>query len=189
MPNDLPESDVLVTLRSDVDRIMERLERLESSLSHKENLSEEAMFNAAQNRAAALPPLERFVPRELYDAALNHAHTLAAQQQKQRVDDLISSGLHAMKITPATESYFRSMCRTEEGVRAFEDFLTKAVPVIGPESGLDRRPIPSGSRGDHVTQFAANAQIREEFGTLERYTAFCRAQEAGLVVSVKREGA
>jgi len=183
MPNDLPESDdAIATLRSEVDRIMERLDALEARLS-------DAEMPAAQNRAAALPPLERFVPRESYDAALNHAHTLAAQQKKQRVDDLILSGLHNAKITPATESYFRSMCRTEEGVRAFEDFLTKAVPVIGTESGLDRQVIPSGSRGDHATQFAANAQLRDEFGTLERYTAFCRAQEAGLVVSVKREGA
>lgn len=182
MPNDLPESDVLATLRSEVDRIMERLDALEARFS-------DAEMPAAQNRAAALPPLERFVPRESYDAALNHVHNLAMQQQKQRVDDLISSGLHAMKITPATESYFRAMCRTEEGVRAFEDFLTKAIPVIGPESGLDSRRIPSGSRGDHATQFAANAQLRDEFGTLERYTAFCRAQETGLVVSLKREGA
>lgn len=119
---------------------------------------------AAQNRAER-PPLEKFVPRADFDAALVRAsnaeqalNALQSQQRGAKIDALIDQAKTDRKITPATESYYRAMCQTENGIAEFESFIAKAPAVIGADSGLDGKKTPTGSP---ETEFAANAELRQ----------------------------
>lgn len=119
---------------------------------------------AARNRAEQ-PPLEKFVPRADFDAALARAsnaeqalNALQARERGAKIDGLIEQALNARKIAPATESYYRAMCQTENGVTEFEAFLAKAPALIGADSGLDGKRPPGGSP---ETEFAANAALRQ----------------------------
>lgn len=184
MSNDVPEESTesadMAALRREMARILERLERLEASLSEEEK---------AQNHAASFPALEKFVPRGDYDAVLNHAQALAANAREQHVEHLLNSALRNGQIIPANADYYRAMCRTDDGIQAFEKFVKVTPSIFGNPTGLDGKRPPGQGDDSPALQFAANAQVREEFGTLERYAAFRRAQDAGLVVSVKKEGA
>lgn len=97
----------------------------------------------ARNRAET-PPLDKFIPRQDYDAALARA-TNAEQQlatvNKERRDAeitaLVDSALQARKITPATKDYYIAVCQTEGGVAAFKAIMALAPPHIGEATGLD----------------------------------------------------
>lgn len=119
-----------------------------------------AELATALNRAET-PPLEKFIPRADYDAALarasNAEQQLATIEQTQRqgkIDALIQKALNAGQIVPATKDYYVAMCQTDHGVAAFEAFLAKAPAVIGGPSGLDGKP-PAGSG------LAMNAELQQ----------------------------
>lgn len=119
-----------------------------------------AELATARNRAET-PPLEKFVPRGDYDAALARAsnaeqqlQTLQTQQRAEQVDALIQKALTAGQITPATQDYYKAMCQTEGGIAEFEKFIAKAPAIIGGESGLGGKP-PGG------TDVAMNAELRQ----------------------------
>lgn len=137
---------------------------------------------AARNRAD-IPPLERFVPRADYDAALarasNAEQRLAAIEAERRsatIQTLLDRALTERKIAPATVDYYRAMCQTEDGVKAFETFLAKAPALIGAESGLSAAAAPASTP---EAEFAANAALRAEFGDLDTYLAYYAAAETG----------
>lgn len=137
---------------------------------------------SAQNRAAT-PPLDRFVPRGDYDAALARASNaeqrltaIEAERRGAAIQTLLDRALADRKIAPATVDYYRAMCQTENGVAQFESFLTKTQALIGAESGLNAAPAPAGTP---EAEFAANAALRAEFGDLETYLAYCAAADAG----------
>lgn len=138
---------------------------------------------AATNRAET-PPLDKFIPRPDYDAAIARA-TNAEQQiaalnkerQATEITALVESALQARKIIPATKDYYVAMCQTENGIAAFKAFLDKAPPHIGEASGLDhKKPLDTS---DPAVEFAANATLRAEFGDVETYQAYCRAHSEG----------
>ena len=138
---------------------------------------------AAHNRATT-PPLDRFVPRADYDAALARASnaeqqlaTLATERRAATIQTLLDRALTERKITPATVDYYRAMCQTEDGIAQFEAFLAKAPALIGAASGLDQQPPPAA--GSPEADFAANAALRAEFGDLDTYLAYHRAAESG----------
>ncbi len=115
-----------------------------------------AELATALNRADT-PPLEKFVPRGDYDAALARAtnaeqqlQTLQTQQRAEQVDALITKALNAGQITPATQDYYKAMCQTEGGIAEFEKFIAKAPALVGGESGLGGKPpgSPSGALTD-----------------------------------------
>ena len=119
-----------------------------------------AELATALNRAET-PPLEKFVPRGDYDAALARAtnaeqqlQTLQTDQRKEKVDALIAKALNAGQIVPATQDYYKAMCQTESGIAEFEKFLAKAPAVIGGGSNLDGKP-PGG------TDVALNAEMQQ----------------------------
>ncbi|MGB5063528.1 MAG: phage protease [Candidatus Competibacter sp.] len=152
---------------------------------------------AARNRVETeVPNLEKFVPRADFDAALNRANTLQhdlmtekASQREKHIEDLLRAGLQSSQIVPATQDYYRAMCQMEGGIEAFERFLQKAPPLLNPVSKLDSSLSLDTRLADPALEFARNAALRDEFGTLERYRAYRLATEAGLVVSVAKEGA
>lgn len=88
--------------------------------------------------ASATPPLEKFVPRADYDAALNRATAAEAALADQakaaheaRVQAAIDGALKAGKIAPASKDFYLATCRTAEGFVAFEGFLAAAPSVFG----------------------------------------------------------
>ena len=137
----------------------------------------------AKNRAET-PPLDKFIPRADYDAALQRA-TNAEQQiaalnkerQATEITALVESALQAKKIIPATKDYYVAMCQTEGGIAAFKAFLDKAPPHIGEASGLGhKKPLDAS---DPAVEFAANAALRAEFGDVETYQAYRAAADQG----------
>ncbi|MBK9952686.1 MAG: hypothetical protein IPP10_14540 [Candidatus Competibacteraceae bacterium] len=106
----------------------------------------------ARNRAET-PPLEKFIPRADYDAALarasNAEQKLSAIETERRdaqINELIEQALKDSKISPATKDYHTAMCQTEGGIEAFKDFLTEASPLLGQKSALDtKKPEGTGA--------------------------------------------
>jgi phage I-like protein len=103
----------------------------------------------ATNRAES-PPLDRFVPRAQYDAALQRAtnaeqklgEVTQAQTQKE-IDDAINGALAAGKITPATKDYFTAQCKQEGGLEAFRKFVETAPVIVSGTAVVDGKP-PAG---------------------------------------------
>ena len=119
-----------------------------------------AELATALNRAET-PPLEKFVPRGDYDAALARAtnaeqqlQTLQTQQRDEKVAGLIAKALNAGQITPATQDYYKAMCQTETGIAEFEKFLAKAPALIGGGSTLGGPPPASHD-------IAMNAELKQ----------------------------
>lgn len=128
-----------------------------------------AELNAAQNRAAT-PPLDKFVPRADYDAALARASNaetrvaaIEAERRQAKIDGLIESALKDGKIVPATKDYYVAMCQTENGIEAFEAFLAKAPPVLGAPSGLADKPAPTASALNRAAFDAKTPSERRAF--------------------------
>lgn len=104
----------------------------------------------ARNRAET-PPLDKFIPRADYDAALQRASNaeqklkaLETEKRDAEIGQLIEQALKDAKITPASKDYHAAMCRTEGGIEAFKDFLNKTPALLGQESGLDKKK-PEGT--------------------------------------------
>lgn len=142
-------------------------------------------LDTARNRAET-PPLEKFIPRADYDAALARASNaegkltvLEAERRTATIQSLLDRALTERKITPATVDYYRAMCAADGGIAQFESFLTKAPAIIGADSGLGAAPIQTGTP---ETEFAANAALRTEFGDVETYKAWRSAVDSGRAV-------
>lgn len=119
----------------------------------------------ATNRAES-PPLDKYVPRADYDAAVAKA-TNAEQKVRERdaadldkaVNTEIDGALKAGKITPATAEYHKAQCRQEGGLERFRQFVA-AAPVVADASGLDGKE-PDG-KGKALN--AEEAKIASMFG-------------------------
>ena len=96
---------------------------------------------AANSQAS--PSLDKYVPRQDYDAmvakAANAEQKLAEQAKAQAeaaIETAIGEALKTGKITPATAEYHKAQCRTEGGLARFQEYV-KAAPAVGDGSGLD----------------------------------------------------
>lgn len=99
----------------------------------------------AQATNAEKPSLERFVPREDYDAlqarATNAEQALATHKKAEHdkaVDAALTAASQAGKITPATVDYHRASCSDQAGLERFQAFVA-AAPVVGDPSTLGER--------------------------------------------------
>ncbi len=129
-------------------------EAIAAAVAIQQRLGATATDLAAARNRAETPPLEKFVPRADYDAALARAtnaeqqiQALNAQQRTAQVDTLIQKALADGKILPVTQDYYRAMCKTEDGIAEFEKFLAKSPPIIGGESKLGGKPTPGAASG------------------------------------------
>ena len=100
-------------------------------------------LNTAQALAAA-PPLDKFIPRADYDAALARASNaetrvkeLETGQQNKAIEAALNAALQAGQICPATVEFYRAGCQREGGLEAFNQFLKAAPPVLGAKPELD----------------------------------------------------
>lgn len=121
--------------------------------------------------AAATPPLDKFVPRQDYDAALNRATTaettLKAQADATRdaaITAEVDAASAAGKITPATREFYVAMCRTEGGLEQFRKFVAAATPVLNPAesgAGADAGKGKGGALTDHQKALCQRLGISE----------------------------
>lgn len=85
----------------------------------------------ALNRATS-PDLNKFVPKGTFDIAINRAETaeskLAEIHQKE-IDALVQTAIDEGKVAPADKAMYVGLCRTEEGVEQFKNFV-KGAPQI-----------------------------------------------------------
>lgn len=99
----------------------------------------------AQARAAT-PPLERFIPRADYDAAITRATNaesrlaaLETARLEQDIESALNTALQAGQICPATVEFYRGVCQKDGGLEAFNQFLKSAPPVLGVKPDLDSK--------------------------------------------------
>ena len=125
----------------------------------------------ARSQAAADPPADRFVPREMYSSALARATAaeseLAEQAQASLEGDIkreLDAAQEAGKVTPATRSWFESQCRKDGGLEEVRKLLAIA-PATGEPSGVSGGP-PEGSGG------FASAEERSIAGIFGREAKF-----------------
>ena len=127
--------------------------------------------------AAATPALDKFIPRADYDAALARASNaesklkdIAAAQFNQTVETALNAALTAGQICPATVEFYRAGCQQEGGLERFQTFLKTAPSVLGDKPPMGDKPLPQP--GDPAVEFAANAELRAEFGDVDIYKAY-----------------
>lgn len=90
----------------------------------------------ALNRAAAGHDLNKFVPKETYELALNRANTaeaLVKADADAKLGSLVDDAIAAGKVAPANRDMFLGMCRQDGGVEQFQKFV-EAAPVIADAS-------------------------------------------------------
>lgn len=107
---------------------------------------------AAAVEALKTPSLDRFVPRADYDAEKARADAAegkvadaAASALAARAKAALDAAQEAGKITPATRAYHEAQCKTEDGLKRFEEFAA-AAPEIAAPSGISGDP-PTGAKG------------------------------------------
>ena len=121
-------------------------------------------LNSAQHPDSSL-----FVPRADHDAALNRLKDFEAAD-KTREDAAINAALDAAttagKIAPASRAYHEATCRSEGGLKRFEEMIA-AAPVIAANSGLDDKDLGKAGAGalsaDELAVCHALGQNPEEF--------------------------
>lgn len=129
---------------------------------------------ATATNAAASPPLDKFVPRADFDAALaraTNAETSLADLNRQAKDKDITAAIDKAlaegKITPATVEYHKAQCALDGGLDRFAEYC-KAAPVIGDPSAMDKKRPGEGAPIDDV-QRAVNAMMGIDDETFKKY--------------------
>jgi phage I-like protein len=128
-------------------------------------------LTTALNHAQS-PPMDKFIPRSQFDAAVLKANnmeqqlnTLKAADRDKSINAEISAALKAGKITPATKDYYTAQCRQEGGLEQFKTFV-QAAPVIGEASTLDTTEIPGAGKALNASQkevYAAMGMTEEDY--------------------------
>jgi phage I-like protein len=109
----------------------------------------------ALNRAAAGPDLNKFVPKETYELALNRATSAEGkvkETEEAKLATLVDGAIASGKIAPANKEMFLGMCRAEGGVEQFNAFVASA-PVIADASKVKTK-VPDAVNGLSDSQLA-----------------------------------
>ena len=119
----------------------------------------------ALNRANT-PDLNKFIPIETHNVALNRANTAEGQLKEiedQKVDGLVQTAIDEGKIAPANKDMFISMCRAEGGVEQFKAFV-KTAPAIATNSQVKVPKDESGNAQleDHEIAMCRKTGMSEE---------------------------
>lgn len=101
----------------------------------------------ALNRAST-PDLNKYVPKETYQVAVNRADTaeqsLKAIRDKE-IDALVQGAIDEGKVAPANKEMYVGLCRSgDSGVEQFKAFIGTA-PVIADAKTVTVPKTPSGS--------------------------------------------
>ncbi|HEG4440084.1 TPA: peptidase [Vibrio cholerae] len=121
--------------------------------------------DVALNRANQ-PDLNKFIPRETHQLAINRAETaetaLKAIQDKE-IEALVQSGVDAGKISPANKEMFIGMCRSEGGIEQFNKFIESA-PKIATNAQVKTPKTPDGKQKleEHEIAMCRTMGVTEE---------------------------
>lgn len=99
----------------------------------------------ALNRANT-PDLNKFVPKDTYDVALNRAtkaENELAEINEQKVEAIVDAAIEAGKVSPADKEMYVGLCRTEEGREQFKKFA-EAAPKIATNAKVKTPEQPQG---------------------------------------------
>lgn len=125
-------------------------------------------LETAKNREVT-PSLDKYVPRADFDQAQTRAANaeqkladIEEKRQTDAIDTAINQAVEDGKIAPATVEYHKAQCRTDGGLKRFQDFVASAPAITG-DSGLDGRDVP----GDSKALNAETRQIAGMFGNSE----------------------
>ena len=109
----------------------------------------------AKSQAAADPPADKFVPRSMYDQALERATAaegkLAGQAKEALAAEIkaeLDAAQEAGKITPAQRPWFESQCAREGGLEEVRELLgttATASAAPGPGGGSAAPPKPEAA--------------------------------------------
>jgi phage I-like protein len=151
------------------------LKKMLKALGLPEDASEETALNAVTKlqtdvqtalNSAAIPSLDKFVPRADYEIALNRAKAAEdkiAEDDKAKLEDdietVLNQALAKGKIAPASKEFYTAVCQTEGGVEQFRKFLASA-PILVADSGLGGKVPP----GEQTALNADQTKIMEMFG-------------------------
>lgn len=135
-----------------VEEILGELDKLKAKLSAapvdtaSQRASLVTLLEKAMNQPDH-PPLDKFIPRADYDAALSRAanaeqklSALEQAQLNQQIEAALERGLKAGKITPATVEFYRAGCQRDGGLEAFQTFLKTAPSVLGADPQVGDAP-------------------------------------------------
>lgn len=105
--------------------------------------------DVALNRSVT-PDLNKFVPKETYDIALNRASTAEeklAAIDTQNIEALVDSAVQAGKVAPANKAMYVSLCRSEEGREQFKAFVDTAPSVVEAKKPAVQDPSSVATNG------------------------------------------
>lgn len=131
---------------------------------------------------AAAPDPAKFVPADAVVTMQAQIAALTAQIEKKELDDMIEIGLSDGRILPSMEAWARTLNKA-----ALTGYLDKAQPIAAlkstqtggkPADGVDTN-LPVKERCE--AEWKNNAALRAEFGSLDAFTAYTKANESGLV--------
>lgn len=119
----------------------------------------------ALNRANQ-PDLNKFVPKETYDIALNRASTAEgklAEIHEQDISDLVQSAIDDGKVAPADKEMYVGLCRSESGVEQFKKFV-QGAPQIATNAQVKTPKTPDGKQKleEHEVAMCRTMGVTEE---------------------------
>jgi phage I-like protein len=136
-------------------------------------------------KAQSTPDPAKFVPIDAMRALQTEVAALRSEANARAIDELVAPALAEGKLLPAQEKWARELGASN--LAALKAYLETAQPIAalkgtqsggrGPASADPNQPVEVRCKAE----FEASAALREEFGALATYTAYCRAQEAGQV--------
>lgn len=193
----------------EVTTMKELLKKLLAALALAETTTEDAAIAAVtalkakadktaelETQVAALktqtPDPAKFVPVAAMQDLQTKVAALSGAIAKRDLDELIEGAMSEGKLMPAQENWARNLgAKDMEALRGYVA-SAQALPALrGTQTRNSGPGAPAG--GDFVAaakaKFAADAAIREEFGTLEVYTAWCKAEAGGKVKILGRQAA
>ena len=91
----------------------------------------------ALNRAEN-PDLQKFVPAETHELALNRADTAEKALTEYRTREMeaeVDAAIEARKIAPANKEQYLAMCRQEGGLENFREIVRKSPEIISNDGG------------------------------------------------------
>lgn len=131
-------------------------------------------LTTALNREAT-PSLDKFVPRADFDATLTRA-TNAEQKLadietatlETAINAEIDTALKAGKIPPVSKDYYLAMCRQDDGLKQFQEFI-KTAPVIAADSNLAGKDAGGGGKALNAEEQQVAAMFGNSAEDLQKY--------------------
>lgn len=176
------DEDLLAALGLSKDATVEQAVAAATALKAKADEAEEtktALATATAQLAAKgddKPDPSKYAPIQAVHELQTQVASLTAQQQADRVEDLIQPALADGRLLPALEGWARDL--GEKNVAALTQFLDKAAPVAGLKDNQTGGKKPEGEGSGHDSLSDSESAIAAACGiTTEQFTA-AKKQEA-----------